>query len=175
MPFGNGLGNKYDLGTGFVPVDMASGANTGKRLFMGNCDAVDIVLIKAAGTANDDPVITLQEHTASTGGTSANLAVITKYWVKRETALDNDEQWEEFTQAAAATITDPGGGGTSAEEQQIVVFTVSKDQLTAADRKYISASVADTGAAGAQLGTLLYIMHGLDRHASPTSYGKPLR
>jgi len=172
MPFANGLGNKYDLGTGFVPVDMSGGANTGKRVYMGHCDAVDVVFIKAAGTAGDDPTLTLQQHTAASGGSSSNLAVIDKYWVKREATLDNDEVWEEFTQAAAATIADPGGDGTSAEEQQIVVFSVSKDQL-ASGSKYISVNVADVGT-NAQIGTVLYIFHGLSRHASPTGYLNPL-
>jgi hypothetical protein len=172
MPFANGLGNKYDLGTGFVPVDMSGGANTGKRVFMGHADAVDVVFIKAAGTAGDDPVLTLQQHTAASGGTSSNLAAISKYWVKSEATLDNDETWSEVTQAAAATITDPGGAGTSAESEQIVVFTVSKDQLTGSN-KYISVNVADVGT-NAQLGTVLYIFHGLSRHASPTGYLNPL-
>jgi hypothetical protein len=172
MPFANGLGNRYDLGTGFVPVDMQT-AQTGKRLYMGNCDSVDVVLIKAAGTAGDDPVLTLKQHTAATGGSTSNLASITKYWVKREATLDNDELWEEFTQAAGATITDPGGATTSAEEQQIVVFNVSKDQLTGSN-KYISLDVADTGT-NAQLGTVLYILLGVDGKASPASYLAPLR
>jgi hypothetical protein len=173
MPFGNGLGNRYDLGTGVVPVDLATGANTGKRIFMGGCDAVDVVVLKAAGTAGQDPTITLQQHTAATAGSSSNLAVIDKYWVKREATLDNDEVWEEFTQTAATNIVDPGGATTSAEEQQIVVFTVSKDQLTGSN-KYISVDIPDPGA-NAQLGAVLYILHGLDAHASPTSYRPPNR
>lgn len=173
MPFGNGLGNRYDLGTGFAPVDMSVAANTGKRLYMGNCDAVDVVLIKAAGTAGQDPVLTLNQHDAASAGNSSTLAVITKYWVKSEATLDNDENWVEVTQAAAATITDPGGAGTSAEEQQIVVFTVSKDQLTGAN-KYISVDVADVGA-NAQLGTVLYIMHGSIDKGAPSTMAKPLR
>lgn len=173
MPFANGLGNKYDLGTGFVPVDMSVAANTGKRIAMSGLTSVDVVFIKAAGTAAQDPVITLKEHDASTGGNSQNLAVISEYFVKSEATLDNDETWARVTQAAAATITDPGGAGTSAEEQQIVVFTVSLDQLSDGF-KYISVDVADVGA-NAQLGTVLYIMHPTDKHALPTSYKAPLR
>ena len=105
--------------------------------------SVDVVLIKAAGTAGDDPTLTLQSHTASTGGTSANLPIITEYFVKREATLDNDEAWEKFTQSAAATIADPGGAATSAEEQQIVVFTVPLTKLPAG-HQYISVNVADT-------------------------------
>lgn len=173
MPRGNGLGNRYDLGTGFVPVDMSAAANTGKRLAMEGLASVDVVFIKAAGTAGDDPTLTLQSHTAASSGTSANLAVITEYFVKREASLDNDETWQLVTQDAAATLADPGGAGTSAEEQQISVFTVLAGDLPAG-HKYISASVADVGA-NAQLGTVLYIMHPYDGEATPEDYPAPLR
>lgn len=172
MPYRNGLGNKYDLGTGFVPADMQT-AQTGKRLYMSSIKFVDVVLIKAAGTAGDDPVITLKSHTAASGGSSANLATITEYYVKSEATLDNDEQWTKVTQSAAATITDPGGAGTSAEEQQIVVFTVSVDDMPAGS-PYMSVDVADTGT-NAQLGTVLYIIHPQDKVATPGDYPKPLR
>lgn len=166
MTVRNGLGDRYDLGTGFVPVDMQA-AQTGKRLSMQGLYAVDVVLIKAAGTAGDDPTLTLKQHTAGTGGSSSNLAVITEYYVKREATLDNDEVWERFTQAAAATIADPGQATTSAEEQQLVVFTVSQDDLPAG-ATHISVDVADTGT-NAQLGTVLYITHPTDKKALPTA------
>jgi hypothetical protein len=171
MAYRNGLGDRYDLGTGFVPVDMQT-AQTGKRLAMQGLYSVDVVLIKAAGTAGDDPTLTLKSHTAASGGTSANLAIITEYFVKREATLDNDEVWERFTQSAAATIADPGGATTSAEEQQIVVFTVANEELPAG-HKYISVDVADTGT-NAQLGTVLYIMHPQDKKALPTDFKAPL-
>lgn len=172
MPHRNGLGNRYDLGTGFVPADMQT-AQTGKRLLMRELNAVDVVWIKAAGTAGDDPTLTLQAHTAASGGTSANLAVIDTYYLKAEATLDNDETWTKVTQTAAATIADPGGATTSAEEQQIVVFTVSIDDMPAG-KPYLSVNVADTGT-NAQLGTVLYIMHPQNRVASPTEYPAPLR
>lgn len=167
----NGLGDRYDLGTGFVPVDMQA-AQTGKRLFMGGLYSVDVVLIKAAGTAGDDPTITLKSHTAASAGTTANLAAITEYYVKREATLDNDETWERFTQAAAATIADPGQATTSAEEQQLVVFTVSTEDLPNG-HGWISVDVADTGT-NPQLGTVLYIMHPMDKKALPTDLKLPL-
>lgn len=172
MPQRNGLGNRYDLGTGFVPADMQT-AQTGKRLLMRDLKAVDVVWIKAAGTAGDDPTLTLQAHTAASGGTSANLAVITEYYLKSEATLDNDETWTKVTQSAAATIADPGGLTTSAESEQIVVFTVSQDDIPAG-KPYISVNVADTGT-NAQLGTVLYILHREDKKASPTEYLAPLR
>jgi len=166
-----GLGNDYDLSTGFSPVDLAGGAVTGKRVSMANVKSVDVVFIKAAGTAADDPVLTLKSHTASTGGVTTDLAVIEEYYVKSETLLDGDEIWAKVTQAAAATITDPGGLGTSAESEQIVVFNVRADQLPQTDN-YISVSVADVVAA--QVGTLLYVLHKHDK-GDPTTFPAPLR
>jgi hypothetical protein len=161
------LGRLFDLSVGFVPVDMQTAANTGKRFHMRDCGAVTIVVFKAVGTGGDDPVITLQEHTAYTGGTSANLVAIDKYWLKAEATLDGDEQWVEYTQTAAATITDPGGAETSAEEQQIIAFTVEDDDLTDG-YEWINVSVADVGS-NAQLGCCLYIPHDLKIQRAPAS------
>jgi hypothetical protein len=55
---------------------------------------------------------------------------------------------------------DAGRAGTSAESQQIVAIEVRAEQL-ADGFKYVSASIADTGAAGAQLGCMLYVLHDL--------------
>jgi hypothetical protein len=166
------LGESYDLSTGLAPVDLSTAANTGKRLSMQEVNSVDIVVIKGAGTAADDPVLTLKQHTASTGGTTSDLAVITSYNLKNEATLDGDETWTTVTQTAAATITDPGAAGTSAESQQIVVIHVRADQLTPGNA-YISLDIADVGV-NAQLGAVLYIVHNAD-HVLPASLPAPLR
>lgn len=166
------LGESYDLSTGLAPVDLSTAANTGKRLSMVEVNSVDIVVIKAAGTAADDPTLTLKQHTASAAGTTTDLAVITSYDLKTEATLDGDETWTTVTQAAAATIIDPGGAGTSAESQQIVVIHVRADQLTSGNT-HISLDIADVGT-NAQLGTVLYIVHNAD-HAKPSALPAPLR
>lgn len=166
------IGESYDLSTGIAPVNLATAANTGKRLSMKEVTSVDVVVFKGAGTAAEDPVLTLKQHTAATGGTTADLAVITEYWLKNEATLDGDETWSRVTQAAAATITDPGGAGTSAESEQIVVINVRADQLTAGNT-HISLDIADTGT-NSQLGAVLYIVHNND-HAAPTALPAPLR
>lgn len=165
------LGRLFDISTGFVPVDMQT-AQTGKRVSLRHCGGVTVVLFKAAGTAGDDPTLTLKEHTASSGGTSQNLAVIDEYWIKTEAALDGDETWARETQSAAATIADPGGDGTSAESQQIVVFEVDGRQLSDGF-DYISVDVADTGT-NAQLGCVLYLLRDLNVQRAPASLVAPL-
>ena len=60
------LGESYDLSTGLAPVNLATAANTGKRLAMREVTSVDIVVIKGAGTAADDPAFWLYSS-GSTG------------------------------------------------------------------------------------------------------------
>lgn len=167
-----GLGNDYDLALGAAPVDLSTAGATGLRISMVNVKSVDVVVVKGAGTAADDPTITLRHHTAATSGTSADLATITEYYVKSEATLDNDEVWTKVTQSAAATIVDPGGAGTSAEHQQIVVFSVNASDLPETSN-YISVNIGDVGT-NAQLGTILYVIHKHDK-GDPTTFPIPLR
>lgn len=150
------LGFRFDIGLCFAPVDMQTATNTGKRIALGAERRCTFVLIKAVGTAGDDPVVSFQQHTAYVSGTSSNLSVVTKYYLKDEAVLDNDETWQELTQSVAASITDPGGAGTSAEHQQILVVEIDGDQL---DDGYgwVSMNVADVGG-NAQLGAAIYIV-----------------
>lgn len=159
-----GLGRTFDLSLGVAPLDLQT-ARTGARVSLKNAGGVAIVLIKGVGTAADDPTLTLKQHTAASGGTSANLAVIDHYWVKTATAMDGTETWTAVTQTAAATIADPGGLGTSAESQMIVVVEVPATSLTDG-YSYVSLDVADTGS-NAQLGAVLYVLRDLDVQRAP--------
>lgn len=121
---------------------------------------------------SEDPTLTLKSHTASTGGSSANLPVITEYYIKQASTLTGAETWTKVEQAAAATIADPGGAGVSGTRQLLVVLNVRADQMPDADN-YLSLDVGDVGA-NAQLGTFIYIIHRQDR-GDPTSFPAPLR
>lgn len=147
------LGWRFDIGNGFVPVDMQTGANTGKRVALKRGRRITFILYKAVGTAGDDPVLTFQEHTAASGGTTQTFAGgITKYYKKSEATLDNDETWVEVTQATAGTVTLTG----EAALQGIYVFEVDGDQL-ADGFTHMSLNVADVGV-NAQLGCVLYLV-----------------
>ena len=160
-----GLGREFEIGSGIVPVDLAAGANTGARVHMRNYDTLAVVFVKAAASAGtDNVVLTLQEHTAASGGTSANLAAITTAYVKSEATLDGDETWTELTQAAAATLTLTGA--TYAATQLISVFEVQSQSLSAG-YEWLSVNIADPGAGGTVLGSVLYIPHGLKVQRRP--------
>lgn len=169
-----GLGRLFDVGLAWAPVDSQSGAITGKRIAMSGASGLTIVVTKGAGTAGDDPVFTLQEHTAYTGGTSQTLAAIGHYYLKQETTLDNDESWSKVDNtsggAAQGTVT---GNATSAETQ--CLFVIEVDAASLSDGyTHVSLNLADTGSAGAQLASAVYILHDLYRQRTPANLGNLL-
>jgi hypothetical protein len=159
-----GLGREFDLSVGAAPYDTNAGASTGKRVRLGTpANGVSIVLFKGVGLGTDVPVLTFKQHTAATGGTSANLATVKKWYAKSATTLAGTEQWVANTQAASATVTLTG----EATKQGIYVFEIDADSLDDG-YGYVSVDVADTGAAGAQLGGVLYILRDLMVQRDPT-------
>jgi hypothetical protein len=162
------LGREFDVVAGIAPVDTQTGAMTGKRVSLKNASGVTVVLYKGAGTGSDDPVLTFKQHTAASGGTSANLATIDRYYKKSATTLAGSETWTKTTQTAAATVTLTG----EATKQGIYVFEISGSSLSDG-YAYFSVDVADTGAAGAQLGATLYLLHDLYVQRTPANLANP--
>lgn len=157
-----GLGKDYDIGLAFAPVDLATAGATGKRISLFDCQGVDIVLVYGAGTDGDDPVPSLQQHTAYTGGTSSNLAIMTTIYRKAETALDNDEIWTETTQTAATIMT---AVADDAQKQKIYVIHVPAASLSAG-YTHVSVNQADLSN-NAQLACGLYLKVGLQSQRDP--------
>lgn len=165
------LGRLIDIGLGWAPVD-AQSAQTGKRVSLQNAGGCLILVAKGAGTAGDDHSYDVQQHTAYTGGTTADLDVVTRYFVKQETTLDNDESWELLTQSEASEITDAGAAGTSAEQQQLIAIQVDADQLSDG-YTHISLNSGGEGS-NAQLSTCVYILYDLKTQRSPELLGNLL-
>lgn len=159
-----GLGKDYDIGIGLAPVDLATAGATGKRISMFDCSGIDIVMIFAAGTDGDDPVPSLQQHTAYTGGTSADLAVIDTIYRKSETLLDNDETWTKTTQTAAAIMT---AVADTAQKENIYLIHVDASSL-ADDYTHISVNMADLNN-NAHLAAFIYLKVGLQSQRTPAN------
>lgn len=170
-----GLGRLYDLSAGIISSAGNNSADvTGNRVSLRNCGGVDIVVIAEAGTAGDDLDLDVQQHTASSGGTTADLDVVTSYYYKTETTLDGDETWTKATQSAASEITDAtGGAGTSAEQQQIVVIPVEATELSDG-YDYISCDVRNMGTNNDKLVTILYLLRDLNVQRTPANLVAPL-
>lgn len=172
------LGRLFDIGLAWAPVDIdTANAATGKRLALSRGTGVTFVIATGVGGA-EDLVFDVQQHTAYTGGTTADLDAaavagstgITKYYIKAETALDNDESWVKVTQSEASEFTVVGA--TYGAMQKIIVASVGADQL-AAGYTHVSLNAAITTAT-AQLTACLYVLHDLRAMREPTLLGNLL-
>lgn len=165
-----GLGRLFDIGCALAPVDLATAGAVGKRVSMEGCSGIDIVFFYGAGTDGDDPVPSLQQFTAYTGGTTADLSVIDTIYRKSETTLDGDEAWVKTTQTAAAIMT---AVADEAQKQCIYVIHVPASSLDAG-YTHIAVNQADLGA-NVQLAAALYIKIGLAHPRTPANLSNMLR
>jgi hypothetical protein len=174
------LGRLFDIGTGWTPVDLntADGA-TGKRIDMSSAEGITFVVncgVAASGT--DNLVLDVRQHTAYTGGTSADLDAtavsdaigIDHFYIKAETALDNDEAWVRVAQTAASEVTVLGA--TYAAMEKLVVIEVSAAQLS---EGYTHLSIDCTAGNVAQLAGCLYILHEMRWQRKPQNLRNLLR
>lgn len=157
------LGRLFDLTMAVTPIDLASGAQTGKRIFMRDYRAITFVYMSDAGTAGEDVDLDIQEHTASTAGTTQDLDVVTRWWKKREATLDGDEDWVLVTQAAASEI---DLGDDEGETENLAAVTIRADQLSDG-YKWVSVNTTDSGATAGKIGCVLAILHDGYDQASP--------
>jgi hypothetical protein len=172
------LGDIIDIGTCFAPVDIdTANAWTGKRISLAGAAAITFVFFGAVGGA-EDLVLDWNQHTAYTGGTTADLDAVgvstsrglTEYYIKAETALDNDESWVRVTQSVASELTVVGA--TYGAMQKIVVSSIEATQV-ADGYSHVSVNGAITTGT-AQLAGGLYILHGLRQRRRPDRLGNLL-
>ena len=162
-----GLGATFDIGSQIIPVDLATGANTGHRIHMENYGGICFVGYIAVGTAAENPVFNLQEHDAATAGNSQDLDVVVEYFEKTELALDGDETWARTAQTADAAVTDVTWDDAG---QTLVAFQVFAEQLTDTF-EWLSVDVADPGTA--HLGCVFAIMFDLKIQRAPANLAEP--
>jgi hypothetical protein len=175
--FMTGLGRLFDVGTCVPPVDInTSDAATGQRISMAGHSGIAIILHTLVGGA-DDITLDIQQATAYTGGTSNDMdsangaSGIDHYWIKAETALDNDEAWVKVTQTAASEVVI--AGATYGTQQKLVVVQVGADML-ADGYTHISVNVACTTSTS-QLLTVLYLPYDLAVQRTPANRPNLLR
>jgi len=173
------LGRLFDIGVGWVPVDLdTSNGATGKRIAMSGADAITFVVVTGVGGA-EDLVLDLQQHTAYTSGTSADLdsgtsggvagtTDLARFHIKAETALDNDETWVKIDQTAGATASEcTVVGATYGTQQKLVVIEVNAAMM-ATGYTHLSLNAAITTST-AQLAACLYFLHELRYQRKPVN------
>lgn len=152
---------KLQIVAGIIPISMEAGANNGDWVSLKNYNRCAIVVFKGAGTAGDDPVITVKQA-SDVSGTGAKALNFTRIDAKVgvQTGIG---QFTTVTQAAGGTYTD----AVSAEAQGLFVIDVQADDLDV-DNGFdcVQVSVPDVGT-NAQVGSALYLLHDPRYSASP--------
>ena len=149
----------------FVPVDLQDGANTGDWISVANYEHVALVFFAAAGTAGDDPTITVIQA-SDNSGTGSKALNFTDVYTKTGT-LTSTGTFTKNEVASGNTYTD----ATSAETQKIWVVEFDSDQLDVDnDFDHVSMTVADVGG-NAQIGCAFAILthpsHAQEVNVSP--------
>lgn len=160
----NALGRAFDLGIGAIVQNFNGSGITGKNISLQNCDGVGVLVVKMANGTSDDIAIDLQEVDGY-AGTPRDLDIITDYYTKSETTLDNDEAWVKTTQSAASEITAIAG---TAEKEMMLYFEVMADQLSDG-YTHIAVNVPDLGNTDTEYGCVIYIPFGLKTQRAPAN------
>lgn len=157
-----GLGRVFDVAPVIVPVDIAGGAQTGARVHIGNADGISFLVFKEkASTASDDTTLTVQEHTAYSGGTSTSLAVLDHFYQKAATAIDPDDTWSKNDSTTTSTVL------LDSENESITVIEVKASDLDSG-YEWVSVNATDTSTAGQYL-SVVAILHGLKVQRTPAN------
>ena len=152
----NPLGAAFDIIPAIVPLDLQT-ARDGDWVSLKNAKGCLVVVFKGAGTAGDDPSITIEQASDVAGTGAKVLNAITEFYKKIGT-LTSVGTWTKVTQTADELVT---VDAVSAEAEGLWAFNVEADQLDV-DNGFdcIRVRVADVGT-NAQLGCALYLLHGL--------------
>ena len=146
-----------DIIEGFPPVDLQTGANNGDYVSLKNYAGCLVMFHSGVGSNGEDPTLTLQQASdvAGTGVKSLTFTVI--FRKQAATSLASTAVWTRTTQTAANTYTNTD----AAEQSALWVVDVKASDLDVdGGFDVIRATVADVGGAGAQPGSLHYILYG---------------
>lgn len=137
-------------------VDMDTNAD-GDWVSLKGYGKVGILFVKEAGTAGDDPTLTLQQASDVAGTGVKVLNAIDTYWIKQAaTSLASTGTFTKTTQTADEQIV---FNATSAEQSLIAYFEIDAEDLDV-DNGFdcIRVNVALAANGGPQWGTCLYFL-----------------
>lgn len=143
---------ELNLVAAIIPVGLDAAANNGDWVSIKHYGRCTIVVYKAAGTAGDDPNITVQQATDATGA-NAKALNFTRVDYKRglQTGIAS---FSIATQAAANTYQDL----TSAEAQGLFMIDIYPSMMDGDNGfSYVQVSIPDIGT-NAQVGCALYLL-----------------
>lgn len=144
--------DKLDIVSGIIPINIGS-ARSSDVVSLKNYGRVAIVFHKAAGSASEDPTLTVLQATSITPS-SAKALTFTEIYTKQGT-LSSVGTWTKTTQAAANTYTNT----TASENEAVWVIDIKAEDLDV-DNGFdcVQVTIADAGSVN-QLAALLIIPH----------------
>lgn len=160
----NFLAEVVNLCQGFLPVDMASGANDGDYVSLKNYRRCAVILFKEVGTAGNDPTITLTQALNVAGSGTTKTLEVKRVWKKQAaTNLLAVTQYTKSTPADPATndtfSTNTWTNSELGEQAGIIIVEVMAEDLDI-DNGYdcFKAAIGDVGTTG-QIGAMLYALY----------------
>lgn len=143
---------KTDIVSGFAPINIGS-ARSSDVITLKHFGRCAIVFHKAAGSASEDPTITVLQAT-SIAPSSAKALNFTEVWTKQGT-LSSVGTWTKVTQAAGNTYTNT----TASENEAVWVIDIPAESLDV-DGGFdcIQVTVADAGSVN-QIAGLTFHLH----------------
>lgn len=146
------LVEQVQIVSAIIPVDMSAAANNGDWVSLKNFSKCTIVFFKGAGTAGDDPVMTVRQA-SDVAGTGAKALTFTRIDAKVGTQTGVG-LFTKVTQAAANTYTDT----VSAEAQGLFLIEIDSHDLDVANGfDCVQFQIPDVGT-NAQVGCALYFL-----------------
>ncbi len=136
---------------GFVPLDLQT-QRDGDWVSLKDFNHLTVIFFKGAGTAGDNPIVTLQQAKTDTG-TGVKALPFSDIWQKQGADVQAVGQFTRTTQAAANTFTDAAG-----DLEAIWVLEIDADMLDVDNGFcFVRLTLNDVGT-HAQLGCVLYIL-----------------
>lgn len=144
--------DKVDIVSGIVPINIGS-ARSSDVVTLKNFGRCAIVFHKAAGSASEDPTLTVLQA-VSVAPSSAKALNFTTIYTKQGT-LSSVGTWTKTTQAAGNTYTNT----TASENEAVWVIDIKADDLDV-DNGFdcIQVTIADAGSVN-QLAALTFVLH----------------
>lgn len=172
------LGRLIDVSVGYINIDLNTSGATGKRVSLKNATGVTFLCILPATAGTEDVTFDVQQHTAATAGTSADLDAIVAgsnagsdhFYIKSAATLAGTETWAKVTQTAGSEVV--VAGATYGASQCIVAIEVAAGNL-ADGYSYVSVISPDPGST-ARVVTVLAILHDLNVKRTPANLAAAL-
>jgi hypothetical protein len=167
------LGRLFDVSIGYLQIDLNTAGATGKRVSLKKATGVTFLCLVPATAGTEDLTFDVQQHTALTAGTSADLDVggvagsrgIDHFYIKSAVTLAGTETWVKITQTEASECV--VAGATYGASQCIVAIEVAAAQL-ADGYSYVSVISPDPGST-ARVVTVIAVLHDLSARRGATN------